>query len=123
MGREGKLLSILRFLRTVVLVDLGIFVAVGLVCWFGGWRTVYQYGNGLRLAGTLAIGLGFLSLVSNWQTPHGFGYQYNRSVSGQSLQGRRGQTVIEFAQNLKLLIQMVIIGILSIAVGTLIQSL
>jgi len=37
------LTAVLRFLRNVVLIDLGIFAVVGLICWFGGWRTAFHW--------------------------------------------------------------------------------
>jgi hypothetical protein len=113
--------SIPRFLRTVVLMDLSIFVIVGLVGWFGGWRTAYQYGEGLVIAGALAIGLGFLSIVGNWCTIQSVGYQYGQSVGAQSLGERTGQTVKDIAQNYRFLIQMIVVSVAPIAIGVLIQ--
>jgi hypothetical protein len=113
--------SIPRFLRIVVPMDLGIFVIVGLVCWFGGWRTAYQYGEGLFMAGALAIGLGFLSIVGNWRTTQSVGYQYSQSVGAQSLGERTGQTVKDIAQSYRFLIQMIVVSVAPIAVGVLIQ--
>ena len=73
-------MEILRFLRNVALINLGIFVVVGLVCWFGGWRTVTHYGNGLLLAGVAVMAVGVFSLIGGWGTTRDFTYQYARSA-------------------------------------------
>jgi hypothetical protein len=123
MGKQGILTGILRFLRTVVLIDLVIFAVVGVVCWLGGWRMAYQYGNGLSLAGAAAIVIGLSSLVGGWGITRGFDYQYAQSVSEQDIHGRTQQALRDIAQSYRFLILMTAVGVVSIAVGTLIQTL
>ena len=123
MGRQGVLAGILRFLRTVVLIDLGIFAAVGLVCLLGGWRTAYQYGNGLSLAGAAAMVIGLSSVVGGWGITRSFGYQYAQSVSEQDIHGRTQQAIEDVAQSYRFQILMTVVGVVSIAVSALIQTL
>ena len=120
---EERVTGILRFLRTVVLIDLGIFAVVGVACWLGGWRTVYQYGDGLSLAGAAAILIGLSSLVGGWGITRSFDYQYAQSVSQQGIAGRTQQVMKDIAQSYRFLILMSSAGVVSIAAGALIQTL
>ncbi len=43
-GEEKRTVVLLRFLRVIALIDLGIVVVVGLLCWFADWRTAEQFG-------------------------------------------------------------------------------
>jgi hypothetical protein len=120
---EKRVTGILRFLRTVVLIDLGIFAVVGVVCWLGGWRTAYQYGNGLSLAGAAAIVIGLTSVVGGWGITRGSDYQYAQSVSEQDIRGRAQQAIEDVAQSFRFQIRMTAVGVVSIAAGALIQTL
>ena len=123
MEKQGSLPAILRFLRTAVLIDLGIFAAVGLVCWLGGWRTAYQYGEGLIWAGAAATVLGLLSVRGGWGITRGFGYLYAQSVSQQSIHERARQAIRDIAEGYRFLILMTAVGAISIAVGSLVQTI
>jgi hypothetical protein len=123
MGKQGIPTGILRFLRTVVLIDLGIFAVVGVVCWLGGWRTAYLYGGGLFLAGAAAIVIGLSSLVGGWGITRGFDYQYARSVSEQGIGGRTQQAMRDIGRSFRFQILMTSVGVVSIAAGALIQTL
>ena len=63
MNGQDRRPTILLFARKVLLIDLGIFIAVGVVCWLFGWRTLYNYGTGLLVVGIAVAGLGVLSQV------------------------------------------------------------
>jgi len=123
MKNQGILPAILRFLRTVVLIDLGIFAAVGLVCWFGGWRTGYQYGGGLFWAGAAATVIGLSSILGGWGVTRNFEYQYGQSVSEQGIHERTRQTMKDALQSYGFLIRMTAVGLVSIAMGSLIQTI
>lgn len=121
MEKRGYLATVLRFLRNAVLIDLGIFVAVGLVCWFGGWRTAGHYGNGLVWAGVAAISFGILGLWGNWSITQSPEYQYARSAGAAGIPERTKQHMKDINQNYALVILMSIVGVVSIASGILIH--
>ncbi|MBM4467009.1 MAG: hypothetical protein FJ014_15900 [Chloroflexi bacterium] len=123
MEKQGVLTGILRFLGTVVLIDLGIFAAVGLVCWLGGWRTAYQYGGVLFWAGVAAIVIGLSSLMGGWGMTRNFTYLYGQSVSEQNIHERTRQAIKDEARSYWFLILMAAVGVVSIAVSTLIQTI
>ena len=54
-----------RILRDVILVDILIFLALGIIHLLAGWKTTHQYGNGLVWAG--AIGVILLLVNAGWR--------------------------------------------------------
>lgn len=121
MGKQTRA-AILRFLRNIVLIDLGIFATTGLVCWFGGWRTAYYYGNGLMLAGVLAMALGLYSLTGNWGLTKSFNYQHAASAGADNIRERTRREMNDTGKSYAFLVLMGIVGIVSIALGILIQT-
>lgn len=113
--------AIWRFLRTVVLINLAIFAGVGLICWLGGWRTLYQYGNGLMLAGAAALALGVYSVSGSWHGSRSFDYQYAASAGVDSVHKSANRERQEMNANYVFLGQMCVIGFLPIVVGILLQ--
>jgi len=123
MEKQGILTGILRFLRTVVLIDLGIFAAAGLVCWLGGWRTAYQYGGVLFWTGVAAIVIGLSGLMGGWGITRSFDYQYAQSVSEQNIHERTRQAIKDISRGYRFQLLMTTVGVVSIAAGALIQTI
>ena len=122
MEKQGILPAFLRFMRTVVLIDLGIFVGVGLICWFGGWRTAYHYGNGLMLVGVAAMAAGVFSLAGGWGLTRDFSYQHAASAGVADTPERTRRELKDTGQRYGFLALMGVAGIVSIAFGILIQT-
>jgi hypothetical protein len=116
----GELL--LRVLRNALLVDICIFAAVGIICWFIDWRTFYLYGLGLMFAGVGAIGLGLLSIFGNWRVTRNFQYQFSRSASHMDINQRLTQEIRDTFGSNAFMIILLIAGIVSILVGYLLQA-
>ena len=55
MKEQGYPELILRFLRTILLLDASLAGTVGLVGFLRGWRTVEAYGSGLVWTGTVVL--------------------------------------------------------------------
>lgn len=117
--RERVSKSTLRFLRGVALIDLGILGIVGLICWFGGWRTAYDYGNGLIWAGIAAFLLGFASVMR----PGSVDYQYAQIMGPDDIIKRTRRDLKDLAQNYGFLVRMGVVGIVSIAIGELVLAI
>jgi len=122
MRKREWFASVFRFLRPVVLIDLGIFAFVGLVCWFGGWRTAHHYGNGLMLAGVAAVLIGISSLLGGWGLTRSVDYQYARSVGEDSIGERTKRDLKDVARSYGFLIRMTVVGVVSYAFGLVIQT-
>jgi len=58
---ENNLAFILRIIRTIMIIDVILFITTGVVCYLVGWRTLSGFSNGLFWAGFLALGLDYLS--------------------------------------------------------------
>ena len=87
---------LLRILRDVILMDIAIFLALGIIHLLAGWKTTHQYGNGLVWAG--AIGVILLLINAGWRDgrrqdyvalsqlmrEHDVFYILNRDISGRA---------------------------------------
>ena len=64
------LFSKLRRLKPYLITDLSLFIIIGLVCWFGHYRTLKDYSNGLLIGGCVIWGIGLLSLMGGMSGRH-----------------------------------------------------
>ena len=58
---ENNLELILRIIRTIVIIDVILFITTGVVCYLVGWHTLSGFSNGLFWTGFLAIALNYLT--------------------------------------------------------------
>ena len=117
MKMPAWLRYILTLIALILLAEIVILVIVGLVGWRAGWNTAEQYGEGLQIAGLLAIGFGFFGIKGNWDATRSFGYQYSMSATSMSSWQRTQQTLFDFAQAFQFLILMFIVGGLNLFLG------
>ena len=122
MGKQGWLSGGWRFLRSVALVDAVIFLIVGLVCWTGGWRTIYQYGGGLFWAGMLAMIVGASSVRGTWGTSRRFETQYGLTVSEQGIHQRLRQQMADVTESNRFCVLMFAAALVSMVIGAVIQT-
>ena len=54
-----------RFLGLTALLEVGVVLIVGLICWIGKWWTLNAYSNGLVIAGLLLVGSGVAGIFSD----------------------------------------------------------
>lgn len=121
--RESWGALILRVLRNAALTALGLGVAVGIVCWVIGWRTLFQIGQGLLIAGVGSVALGILSTMGNWNVRGSFNYQYSRSAAHQQIGERASQDTRDLFGSNAFMIVTLLAGMLLALAGTLLQSL
>jgi len=116
--------------KTALLIELVLFIIVGLVYWLSGWQTAYQYGQGLVWGGIVALGIGTLDLTYYWFRHlgdyAGAGYladlvldRYRLKLKEKAIEEHikdpgRGETFF---------LLMAVVGALAIAVGILIQKI
>lgn len=123
MGEETRSTSILRFLRNIAFVDLGILALVALICWFGDWLTAKQFGSGLISGGVAAIALGVYSVFGGWALSRDPGVLYAQSASEQSMTERTKQSVRAAVRGYDFSIVWTAAGVIAILAGALIQML
>jgi uncharacterized membrane protein YfcA len=109
--------------RTVLLIDLGVFMITALICWLAGWHTVTQYGNGLMIGGLALLLLGGVTGFGGNQIAHNPTYRYIQSVMPNRLDERSRQTWIDYLDSMRFLIFMGLAGLVSIGTGWLLTEL
>lgn len=123
MRTPGWLASVFRFLRPIVLISLGIFALVGLVCWFGGWWTARDYGNGLMIAGVVALVVGLLSVFGGWGLTRDSSYMYARSAGEDTIVERTNRDLKDVVRSYGFSIRMVIVAVVAYASGLAIKAI
>jgi len=112
-----------RFLKPVLFTDLGIFAAVGLVCWFGGWQSAFYYGNGLIIAGIAAMAVGVLSLLGGWSATRSFEYQSSQMAGEGETAARVREERKDIDQSYRFLAIMGAAGLVVTACGLVVQAI
>ena len=115
---QGHLSAVLRFLGLAALVDLGIFAAVGLWCWWGH-APADICGERLLWAGLTTIMIGLIRLVADWSYGRGL-EQAGWSAAGPGLSGRVTPAA---TGGRRFFLLAVIVGLVPIVAGALIQAL
>lgn len=115
----GALLQ--RVLRNALLAALGLGAVAAAACWLLGWRTLFLVGQGLLIAGGLALGLGLLSTVGSYTVRGSFNYQYSRTASHQTSGERAAQDMRDVFANNAFMITTLLAGMLLALVGYLLQ--
>lgn len=66
---SGSIIAYLLALRARLprgaLLIAGAMATVAIICWVGGWRTPYDFGNGLIWAGTIVIAAGAFGVAGS----------------------------------------------------------
>lgn len=70
-----------------------ILLAIGIVDYLLGWRTLFLYAESLFIAGGLCMAIGALSVMGNWSQTRSFSYQYASSVSSADIATRTRQAM------------------------------
>jgi len=118
---QGLWSVVLRLLRNVVLIDLGIFGIVGLFCWLIGWRTWFQYGRTLVIAGALCALFGVLTMQGAMRSRHP-DYFYVDSMGMPSAYERTKQLVLDSYASYRFMVLMGLAGVIVVLVGFVITN-
>ena len=113
--------TVRRYLVFAAFLDLMLLVIMGAICWFGGWRTAWDYGNGLTYAGLATLAVGALQCVGSFTRATDPIAGYHTTNLGEHLVGVRravGERDGTFATMLKLGLA----GLVPIALGQLILT-
>jgi hypothetical protein len=105
------------------LIDLAVFILTALVCWFGGWRTIHQFGNSLMIAGFIAFLVGGVTGFGGTEIARNPTYRYIQSVMPNSLSERTRQDWMDMMDSFSFLILLVTAGLLLMAVGWVVTTI
>ncbi len=117
MKPESVRSVIWRFVRTILLIDLAVFIIRAAVCWDGGWRTLNNFGTGLMLVGLAAWVVGIMSLAGATQIARDPTYRYVQSVYPNTLHQRTVQNWLELGESYGFVTLLGIAGIVPMGLG------
>ena len=115
--------SVLKLVMVVVVIELGIIFAIGVIGWRMGWKSAGEYTSAIELAGIFALGIGLLGIKGNWDSSRSFQYQYSLSVTKESSWERTKLTIQDFLQTYMFMVVMFFVGGFSLLIGVIISLL
>jgi hypothetical protein len=114
--------ALLRLLGRILLAELLLFVLVGVVCWFGGWRTLGDYAIGLMYGGMGAILLGGVTAFGGNTIARDPTYRYIQSDMHNSLSERTSQDWKDNLNSINFMIWVGVAGLIAVLVGYLLNA-
>jgi hypothetical protein len=117
------LFSVGRFLVKILLIEIVILIATAIICWFVGWRTFSEFGQGLIYAGIVALLFSTSSIFGASRLAKDPTIRYIQSVTADDLNTRSKQHIQDLTESRAFFILMSIVGIITIALGTSLESL
>jgi hypothetical protein len=120
MKKEGIAVIILRFLRTILLIDLVLAVIVALVCFFLDLRTMEAYGTVLVWVGVGVMMFAGITGVGGFASRGEDAVAYSLSGAGNMIENLQRITDAR-TSNLGCFAHLIAAAIVLIAVGYLIQ--
>jgi hydrogenase/urease accessory protein HupE len=123
MPKEGWSIRLWHFLRTAIIVELGIAAFVAAVGLLLGWRSPREFGEGLIYAGIGACLLGAASVLRSLGMSRGAEYQYGQSVGFRSIDENVREAMKESKESYSFLLLMAIVGVVAFLAGGIITEL
>jgi hypothetical protein len=120
---QEQIVPVLRFLRSVLLRNVAVFVACAALVWFGGWRTLYDYGNALVIAGAAIVCVGAASALSGWGLTRTPEYWQGQTASSEKMTELTRRAQEDMRESYGFMLRMVITGAVPILAGILIHTL
>jgi hypothetical protein len=120
--KKSLLFSIGRFLIRILAIEMAVLIFTAAICWFGGWRTLPEFENSIVYAGILAMIVGASSMLDATRLARDPTIRYIQTVSSAELYNRTKRHMLDLAESNAFLILMGIVGIISIALGTWLQT-
>jgi hypothetical protein len=120
--KKEFLFSVGRFLIKILIIEVVILIATAIICWFIGWRTFSEFGQGLIYAGIVALFFGASSIFGATRLAKDPTIRYIQSVSADDLHARSKQHIQDLTESRAFFILMSIVGIITIALGAWLDS-
>ena len=121
MQRQGFFSALSQFLKKLLLTEVVVFSATGLVCWYFQWRTLASYSDGLLIAGLVVSGFGVMSLFGSNRLNGDVRYLYTQSVMPGSLHERTRQNMANLYDSMDFSVRAMMIGTVPLLVGFLLK--
>ncbi len=112
-----------RLVGTIALVDLGIALGSGIVCWLIGWQTLWQYCDAVVLGGMMVISLGLLIFWQEWNLNREFTTMHAQSASDDDGHERVRPLRRDDDEGYRVFIHLFAAGLVAIVVGAVVQMI
>lgn len=123
MPKERLSIRLWHFLRTVVIVDLGMAAFVAAVGLLLGWHSPREFGEGLIYAGVGACLVGAASVITSLGLSRGADYQLAQSVGVHSIDENVREAMKESKESYSFLWLMATVAVVAFLAGGVITQL
>jgi len=123
METQSSGFVILRLLGRILLADLILFIIVGVVCWFGGWRTMEDFSAGLMYGGMGAILLAGLTALGGYGIARDSTIRYIQSAIPNWLNEGKKLDWQENLESVSFVLWVGVAGAIAIVIGYLLTTL
>jgi len=113
---KDRLRNLGRFLGLTALLEVGVVLIVGLICWIGKWWTLAAYSNGLVIAGLLLLGSGVAGIFSDVKMGGSDAIRFS-SMAFRAVSDRWAERRQNVAQETHFTVLLGVVGIVAIALG------
>jgi hypothetical protein len=121
--KKGFLFSVGRLLVQILLIEVVILIITAIICWIVGWQTISEFGQGLTYAGIVAMLFGASSMFGATRLGKDPTIRYIQTVSNGDLHTRSTRHMQDLKESNAFVILMGTVGIITIALGTWLESL
>ncbi len=107
----------------ILILNMVVAIISGAVGLYLNWTTAYQYGGGIFIGGIVVVAIGVLSVMGYWKQARNFNYIYAQSMSSEPSNDRNKRAMDESLQRYSSQLIITISGILSLVIGSILQSI
>jgi hypothetical protein len=115
--------TVADYARDVVFLDAVLLILTAVICYLIGWRTLYQYAEGLMWAGAIVIGVGATSPLGFWAQTRSLPYQYASTAIGEEVYSRIRRENKDAVRSYAYMFLLFFAGVFLIALSILIHQL
>jgi uncharacterized membrane protein YfcA len=120
--KKEFLFSVGRFLIKILITEVVILIITAIICWFVGWRTFSEFGQGLIYAGIAVLFFSASSIFGATRLAKDPTVRYIQSVSADDAHTRSKRHMQDLTESRAFLILVGIVGIITVALGTWLNS-
>ena len=120
---QKRLSPWLHGLRRIVIIEIVIMAACGLIALLAGIRSTNAFSLLVLGVGVVIFSIGPFSLMGGWGTTRSWNYQYLRTMEDNTTLHRIAQDKNEIRQSIGLLIPSMVIGSITIVISVFISNL
>ncbi len=109
-------------IKNVSVITLGICLVAGVFGWFRGWETAFQYGGGIVIGSMTMLIFSIFTASHQWRRTEVYHLSAGTFSDSSETPSTPASGIEKFLHNFRIPIQLGLVGIIGIFLGTVIQA-